>query len=285
MDLPDDDRLQRAVIELGEPETLFRVNHGRFLAKLTVGVVLVLYGLIANYLWWAHGPGTFSHIEFLFLVLPPLTGVSLLFHMYRNRGLYVLIYPNGLLRLRHGEVDSFPWHEIESVRLKVQRADTAVFTRDPDGALTACWLPIDVPTFKLWDAGLAVARFDGAEAHFAAVLSHYDSLVTEVQKRTFEALWTETRARFRAGASLPFGELEVDRTGLHHNGKLLRWRELKELVVAQGKLSLRQNGKWLPWALVDVASVPNPHLLFALADEVRRHGPPPKREPKEHPAG
>ena len=34
MDLPDDDHLQRAVIELGEPETLFRVSRGRFLAKL-----------------------------------------------------------------------------------------------------------------------------------------------------------------------------------------------------------------------------------------------------------
>jgi hypothetical protein len=279
MDLPDDDHLHRAVIELGEPEALFRISHGRFLAKLALGVLLVLYGFVANYLWWFHGPGTFGHFEVLFLLLPPISGVSILLYMYRHRGLFVLIYPSGLLRLRHGEVDSFPWHEVESVRLRVQRADAAQFTRDPDGAPTACWLPVDVPTFKLGDAGLSVVRADGVEGHFGPALSNYDALAEEVQKRTFSALWVGVRDRFRDGDRIPFGELEADRAGLRHNGKLLRWRELKELTVAQGKLSLKQGGKWLPWALVDLGSVPNPHLLFALVDEVQRLGAPPKKEP------
>lgn len=280
MDLPDDDHLHRAVVELGEPLELFRVSRGRFLAKLTVGVLLLVYGVVANYLWWVEGPGTFGHFELLFLLVPPISGGTLLLHMYRNRGLFVLIYPNGLLRLRHGEVDSFPWAEIESVRLRVQRADSAEFARDREGDLTACWLPPDVPTFKLGDAGLTVVRADGVEGHFGAALSRYDALAVEVQKRTFAALWAGVRARFRDGARVPFGELDADHDGLRHNGKLLRWRDLKDLVIAQGKLSLRQTGKWLPWALVDVAAVPNPHLLFALADEVRRLGPPPRREPK-----
>jgi hypothetical protein len=285
MDLPDDDHLHRAVVELGEPEELFRISSGRFFAKLLLGVALLLYGVVANYFWWVHGPATFGHFELLFLLVPPISGGTLLLHMYRNRGLFVLIYPTGLLRLRHGEVDSFPWNELEAIRLRVQRADAAEFARDADGELTACWLPPDVPTFKLGDAGLAVVRADGVEGNFGAALSRYDALAVEVQKRTFKALWATIRARFREGDRVPFGELDVDRDGLRHNGKLLRWRELKELVIAQGKLSLKQTGKWLPWVLVDMASVPNPHLLFALADEVRRLGPPPRKEPKEHHAG
>jgi hypothetical protein len=284
MDLPDDDHLHRAVIELGEPEALFRIGRGRFLAKLGLGVLLVLYGFVANYLWWVHGPATFGHFEILFLVVPPLSGASLLVHMYRHRGLFVLIYPNGLLRLRHGRVDSFPWHEVEGVRLRVQRADAARFARAPDGTPTACWLTADVPTFKLGDAGLTVVRGDGVEGHFGPALSRYAELAEEVQKRTFAALWAGARARFRDGRAIAFGEVEADRTGLRHNGKVLRWRELKELVIAQGKLSLKQTGKWLPWALVDMGGVTNPHLLFALADEVRRLGPPARNEPKGHPA-
>lgn len=281
MDLSGADHLERAVTELGEPEDLFHISRGRFLAKLGLGVLLVLIGIVANYLWWFQGPAAFDHFIFHLLYLVPLFGVALLIHMYRNRGLFVLVYPNGLLRLRHGEVDSFPWHEIESIRLRLTRAEGAEFTYDPDGSLLACWLPVDVPTFKLWDAGFTVIRTDGAEAHFGPALTDYEGLATEVQKRTFTALWRPLRTRFRNREHILFGELDVGPVGLSHAGKLLTWRELKELTIAQGKLSIKQSGKWLPWALLDLSGVPNPHLLFALAEEARRSPlPPPPSEPK-----
>ncbi|QJW95913.1 DUF6585 family protein [Frigoriglobus tundricola] len=269
MNLSGDDHLERAVTELGEPDALFRINGGRFLAKLALGVLLLVLGGAANYLWWVHGPATFEHFMMFVLVGLPLSGVSLLLHMYRNRGLLILVYPNGLLRLRRGEVDSFPWAEVERVRLRIQRSDVA-FARDDAGEPAACWLPVDVPTFKLGDAGVTVVRGDGVEVHFGAALSDYEALAEDVQKRTFAVLWGGVRDRFRAGDRIAFGELEADTTGLRHNGKLLPWHELKELVVAQGKLSVKQSGKWLPWALVEMGDVPNPHVLFALADEAQR---------------
>ncbi|HEY1186164.1 MAG TPA: DUF6585 family protein, partial [Gemmata sp.] len=269
MDLPDDDHLQRAHTELGDPEAFFRISPARFFTKLLLGVALLIYGAVANYIWWVHGPATFGHFELLLLVFLPLSGASLLLHMYRNRGLYILVYPTGLLRLRRGEVDSFPWDEVEHIRLKLQRVNGAEFTFDDSGAPLSCWLPVDVPTFKLWDAGLTVMRADGTEAHFGPALTDYDALAAQVQVRTFAALWPRARDRFFAGERSDFGELEVGLAGLRHNGKLLPWRELKELVIAQGKLSIKQSGKWLPWALVDVLSVPNPHVLFALVSEAR----------------
>ena len=285
MDLPDDEHLQWAHTELGEPDAFFRISRARFLTKLLFGVLLLLYGLVANYLWWVHGPATFGHFELLLLVFLPLSGATLLLHMYRNRGLYVLIYPTGLLRLRRGEVDSFPWTEIAHIQLKVQRATGAEITHDTDGTPTACWIPVDVPTFKLWDAGLTVLREDGVEAHFGSALTDYDQLAEQVQTRTFTALWPRVREQFFAGERLAFGELEVGFAGLRHNGKLLPWRELKELVIAQGKLSIKQTGKWLPWVLIDMASVPNPHVLFALVGEVQHTFSPPRREPKPDRAG
>ena len=65
MSEPSDDHLTRAQTELGDPEELFRVSRGRFLAKLAVGLSLVLFGVVANYLWWVHGPGRFGHVELL----------------------------------------------------------------------------------------------------------------------------------------------------------------------------------------------------------------------------
>jgi hypothetical protein len=283
MDLPDDEHLTRSMTELGNPEAFFRISRGRFLAKLAVGVLLLVYGVVANYLWWVHGPATFGHFEILLLIVLPLTGGGLLWHMYRQRGLFVLVYPTGLLRLRRGEVDSFPWREIDHVRLKVQRAPGVTIDRAPDGSPVACWLPADVPTFQLWNAGLSVAREDGVEAHFGPALTDYEQLAEEVQKRTFVFLWPLVWERFASGTPVAFGDLELSRTGLRHAGKFLRWADVKELAVAQGKLSIKQGGKWLPWAILDVHGIPNPHVLFALAAEAQRAPVAPIVQPKPRP--
>ena len=69
---------------------------------------------------------------------------------------------------------------------------------------------------------------------------------------------------------------------MRHIGKFLRWADVKELTVAQGKLSIKQGGKWLPWVLIDIHGIPNPHVLFALAGEARRSHVAPIVQPKPH---
>jgi hypothetical protein len=283
MDLPDDDHLHRSVTELGDPDVLFRISRTRFVAKLTIGLVLVILGIVGNYWWWVHGPATIGHFELLVLVGVPVSGVALLLHMYRQRGLYVLVYPTGLLRLQRGEVDSFPWREVDHIQLKVQRAASAETDRDPDGTLLACWLPAEIPTFQLWNASLTVAREDGVTVHFGPALSDYDLLCEEVQKRAFAHQWPLMWERFLSGLPVAFGDLEVTRNGIRHAGKFLAWRDFKEISVAQGKMSIKQGGKWLPWVVLDVHAVPNPHLLFALAAEApRAHSAGLLSQPKPH---
>ena len=267
---PADDHLHRAVTELGEPDVLFHVSPARFLAKLVVGVVLLVFGLVANYLWWVHGPAKVGHFELLLLVGLPMTGVALLWHMHRNRALHVLIYPTGLLRLRRGEIDSFPWAEVRDIRLKVQRAVSAAIQRDEFGNPVGSSLPADVPSFQLWNGGLTVAREDGVSAHFGPALSEYPRLAEEVQRRTFAAMWPGVWERFRTGHAVVFDDLELTPAGLRFALKFLAWTDVKDLAIAQNKLSIKQNGKWLPWYLKDASAVPNPHLLFALVEEARR---------------
>lgn len=265
-----DDDLSRARTELGEPESLFQVSPGWFRAKLVVAVGLLLYGVVANYLWWFHGPRNGGHFVIHFLIWPPGVGAALLWHMYRNRGLFVLLYPTGLLRLRRGEVDSFPWPEIEQVRLRLKKSENRELTRGPDGQLLAAWLAVDVPAVQIWTAGFTVVRADGREAHFGPALADYPVLAEEVQRRTFTALWPGVWAGYLAGEGIAFGVLEVTLTGIRHAKKSLPWREFKELSIAQGRLTIKQDGRWLPWALVDVGGIPNPHILFALVGEARR---------------
>lgn len=283
----DDDDFTRAVAELGDPDAVFRISRGRFLAKLWVGLGLILSGAAVGGLGFAFGVGVLAVLAKFVLTLPVL-GVILLVLMYRQRGLLVLVYPTGLLRLYRGEVASFPWNEVGEVRLKVQRAAPEV-EADDAGSPAACWLPAEAPTVEIWAAKLVVVRKDGTEATFGPALADYPRLAELVQRRTFPLLWAVARARFRAGEPVAFGDLELTPAGLRFAGplpsrkktareKFLPWKAVKEVVVAQGMLSVKA-GRWFPWLVVDISQVPNPHVLFALVGEARRLAPAPTCRP------
>ncbi len=260
---PDD--LARARQELGEPDALFQISPSWFRTKLLVGLALIAVGLLGFALWGAVGWKGF-HVFAHFVFWPLGTGVALLVNLYRQRGLFVLIYPTGLLRLRQGEVESFPWDEVAEVRLKTQKVETVVLVRGPDGVPVGCWLPAEVPSAQVWTAGLTVVRVDGAAVHFSPVLAGYAELAEEVQRRSFPPLWRDAVGRFNDGRMLAFGKLEVSLLGIHFAGKVLPWPEFGKLTVAQGGLTVAHKRKWLPFALVKpAAEVPNPHVLFALA--------------------
>lgn len=266
----ENDHLARSVLELGEPEALYRVQPRRFFAKLGLGLALLALGALGNYWWWVHGPATFGHLELLILVVLPLMGATLLWHMYRHRGLHVLFYPTGMLRLIRGEVDSFPWTDILMVHFKVQKAAEPQFSRRADGTLVACWLPVEIPIFKIWDSGLTVTRSDGVSVHLGPVLSDYDRLAKDLQRRTFATLWPAVLEHFRAGMPLLFDDVELSSAGITTEKKFLTWRQVGDVVISQGKLSIKQKGKWLPWRVKDLGMMPNPHVLLALITEGKR---------------
>jgi hypothetical protein len=274
---PDD--LARAREELGEPAALFQVNPTWFRTKFGVALLLILVGIGGIGVLVVFGMKAF-HALFHFILWPILTGSALLVNLYKQRGLFVLIYPSGLLRLRRGEVESFPWDEIAEVRLKTQRVESVVLVRGPNGEVLGCWLPAEVPDLQVWNAGLTVVRADGASAQFSPVLAGYAELAEEVQRRTFQPLWADAIGHFRDGRTLAFGKLEVSLLGLHHGGKLLRWADVEKLTVAQGSLAVAQKRKgWLPWATVKgAAEIPNLHILFALAAYATEDHPVPDPE-------
>jgi hypothetical protein len=272
---PDD--LARAREELGEPERQFHINPAWFRGKLILGLLLVAGGLSLVGVFWALG---WKGVHVLHWVIWPLVaGIGLLVNLYKQRGLFVLVYPTGLLRLQRGEVESYPWAEVAEVRLKTQRVDGLHLVLDADGEPVGCWLPAEVPDVQVWHAGLTVVREDGATAHFSPVLAEYAELAEEVQRRSFPHLWADAADGFRDGRMLPFGKLEVSLLGVHHAGKVLPWPQVGKLTIAQGQLAVEQKGKWLPWAAVKpAADIPNPHVLFALAAYATQGHPEPEPE-------
>jgi hypothetical protein len=276
-----DNLLDRCRTELGEPDADYSSTSGRFWAKLVVGLVLLVGGVIANYVVWVHAAaaaGVFAKL----LIAPPIAGVALLWHLYRSRGLHVLLYPTGLLRLQRGVVESFPWDDITQVFLKADKA-TLMLVRDEKAAVGSAWLAVETPTFQLWNAILTVKRTDETDAKFTPAVSGYEDLVERVQRATFPPLYAAALAAVREGRPATFGPFDVTSGGLTHAGKLVPWTDLGDVSVGSKAITLKRKGKWLAWATVALDTVPNPHVFLALVEEVKsgRRAAVPRAEPTE----
>lgn len=268
-----DNLLDRVKDELGEPYATYGLGAGRFRAKLAVGLGLVVGGVaLAVGLFWS-GLAQFIGFFAKLLFLIPMSGVLLLWNLYKTRGLHVLLYPSGLLRLQRGEVESFPWGEIETLRLKADQGSIEI-VRDESGAAVECWVAVQTPLVQFWKAGLTVGRADATSAKFTPAVAGYADLVEQVQRATLPDLLARAAAQYRAGVAVAFGPLLLTWGGLGVSGKMLPWADLAEVAVAGKHLTVKRKGKWLAWATHDLEQVPNPHVFLALVDLARRSAVP-----------
>lgn len=263
-----DNLLDRCRTELGDPDADYFITSGRFWAKFIVAMVLFVGGLIGNFFFWVHGPAAMGVWLSKLLIAPPIAGIAMLWHLYRTRGLHVLLYPTGLLRLQRGIVESFPWDDIAQVTLKADKA-TLILVRDEKTAIGSAWLAVETPTFQLWNAILTVKRADEVDAKFTPALSEYEDLVERVQRATFPPLYAAALGAVRAGIPMTFGAFDVTLGGLSHTGKLAPWADIGDVSLGSKAITIKRKGKWLAWATVALDSVPNPHVFLALIEELR----------------
>lgn len=263
-DAPSDAGVALAVGRLGEPSATFAVNPVKFWGKLALGLTLILFGILVAILWFTVGPATIGHWEFHLLFWPPFLGVMLLVHLIRNRGVKVLLFPTGLLHLRPGSVESFPWDDIARVHLKAG-AGSAVFVKDGDGNLLSSWIVVPTTVIQVWNSWVQVTRTDGAAAKFTTILAEFPDLSREIQTETFARHWPTYRDGFLAGDPVQFGVLAASAEGLTLGKKKLAWADVKKITPSQKLLSIEKKGGWVPWAAVPLEQVPNPHLFYALA--------------------
>lgn len=269
-----DNLLDRCRTELGDPDADYFITSGRFWAKFIVAMVLFVGGSIGNYFFWVHGPAAMGGILAKLLIAPPIAGIAMLWHLYRTRGLHVLLYPTGLLRLQRGVVESFPWDDITQVTMKADKA-TLILVRDEKHAIGSAWLAVETPTFQLWNAILTVKRSDQVDAKFTPALSGYEDLVERVQRATFPPMYATALSAVRSGRAATFGPFDVTLGGLSHTGKLAPWADVGDVSIGSKAITLKRKGKWLAWATVALDSVPNPHVFLALVEELKRGPTPP----------
>jgi hypothetical protein len=263
------DHFHLAVSELGEPEAIYRISLPRFLFQLSLSVLLLVVGLLINYLWWVHGPQRISHLALL-LLIPPALGLVVLGRLLRQRGLMVLLYPSGLLYLCRGQALVFLWQEITEVWLRFQHLQERIVEVDGQGVRTAYILrPAVSFSDDLLSSALTLVRQDGAQVQLTPAVGGYHQLLLEVQRRTFLRLWQKTWGQFLEQGQVVFGPFVIRPDGLHWSQAFLPWEQFDGLRIRQGKLLVRQKKLWKTWRETPVNALPNLPVLWALIEELQ----------------
>lgn len=262
----------QAIAELGEPIAIFRVAPRRQTLRWVFGTLLAVFAVVANYWFWVEaGRLKFNKLIFLLLFGTPTLGVALLYAAWRDRGLAVLLYPQGVFRLHRGAVAAFPWDEITHFTLKASSPGELNKTFDPDQTPTDAYFPLDDAEGVTGSTKLTLFRADGEEEWFNASLQNFAQFARVVQREVFGREWPKALAKFVAGEAVEFAGWSVGRDGLTtpDNKEPLLWADAKEIDVEGGNVRVKKQGKWTRWAEKDLGEIPNPNVFLMLVEEAR----------------
>ena len=266
---PTADPAEVAIERLGEPDAVYAVSTGRFWAKFATGAALVVYGVAANIVAALFGFWNIDHISLLLVFAPMVTGFSLLRHLYATRGLRVLVYPTGFLRVHRDEATAFPWDDLAAVGLRAESAAPVTLTQG--SRVTDAWFALNSPVFRIGNAGVILIRYDGASASFSPALADYDELAERAQRATFRHLFPEVWSHLKSGGAVGLGGFTVDPEGIWVGNRNVPWANRPEVKVVGKRLNVAGGRKKVS---LDLEGVPNPHLLIGLIEAVRLEGLP-----------
>ncbi|HKI32209.1 MAG TPA: DUF6585 family protein [Gemmataceae bacterium] len=241
---------------LGEPTAVFKAGKGHLIARVAAAVStlvlgLALIGIAIAVLFvgrdWGHVPKVI------------LVGVGLIAISARNwrrlrqtRGLWVIVYPEALVRVQGETADVLSWKEIVTVC-------RASFTSSERGKSTnpARRLTLQTGTCKTFE--------------FDESLAGLSQLRELVEEHTLEHLLHPALDRYEAGEEVTFGSVRASCEGMRFGGNILPWADYDGAEVSKGVLTVTARDASRPFCKVPVRDVPNSHVLIALAEYVSRY--------------
>ncbi len=248
-ELPED--VAEKLAALGEPTAEFAVT-GRRMALLLVvaplafalGLALLVLPLVP--LFFGKQPHVHAHlfVAAAFLMVAPLVSLA---RVWRSRGLRILIYPEGMIRLRGDEATAIFWHQVSAVW---QIKNQGHWAKAVNGSLA-----------------FTIRRTDGKEIHFSDQITNLKELGKIIQRETKPGLLRRAQETMQAAGVVHFGKVRVSWEGLTCEKQYAPWSQLKEIKIEGDKLAIRREGKWLTWCAVPISEVPNVHVFMALAEQ------------------
>ncbi len=234
--------------QLGEPIAVFAVRGAGFLRKLVLAPALIGAGLTLELL--LIGVLHIHNHELLFVgVVLILSGITLVVRALRNRGLRVVVFPEGLVRLHRGEAQGLCWEEIDQV-----------WQRKNEGSNWAMRAWRGILTLKVQTA-------DGRRLTFDDSLPRLADLAQIICGETLPFLWPQAQAAWESGTPLDFGKLRISQQGLSQGKETLPWSALQKIKINGAQLLVYKKGKWTHSLNFSLSDIPNSHVLLALLEQ------------------
>jgi len=244
MDFDEPEDVFEKLAALGEPRAEFMVGSRVLLRNLILAPMLVLAGLAIEFIVFRFIGHSFELIMLgIGLVI---TGVMLVVRAYRNRGLRVLVFAEGLVRVRGEEGQAMFWEEVDTLWRKKTEGHWEV----------------------LWKGSLSylVQRADSKTIKFDDAIPRLVELGRILQQETFAYLWQRYFDAYQKGATLDFGKIRLNERGISTDTGKLAWREVQKVKFDENQAVISKKGKWGNWFQSKVSEIPNYHVCKALIE-------------------
>jgi hypothetical protein len=232
--------------QLGPATAEYRPKPSRQLINKIVGAVLAVVGVLIVFadMLQRHPSGMFV-LGAILLAL----GMWMFWTSVRDKGLQVLVFPDGLAYTARGQTEICRWDEIDAVVQQVTKHYT-------NGIYTG--------TTHLY----TVRRAGKPDLKFNDALHNVEQLGNAIQEEAYRRLLPRAIQTYNAGGVVQFGKLSVSQQGLSNGKETIPWPEVKGVELDKGVISVSRQGKWLNWASATVAQTPNIFVFTALVDSI-----------------
>jgi hypothetical protein len=254
--------IDEKIAQLGQPHSEFTTKNGVLLRRLSVASFLFVVGvgLLALHVGKLVRGEDFAGADpahaFGVATMPLIIGVMLGVLVYRNWGLRVLLYREGLVHWQGGKAHAFCWDEVAFVQ---QRKYEGTFLR-----------------YFLGKVVFTVQRSNGDNFRFDDSLIGIEQLGAILTHETLPHLFAKARIAFQAGQYFAFPPLVVSNTEIRYyvdlggmvDDKVVPWEKVLRIEFEKGKVSFFTVDSSSAWKTFRVTDLPNFHLLPSLLGEV-----------------
>ncbi len=236
---------------LGTPVAEYKPRSRRKVLNLIAGFILsvaggfaILYGAISVNVPTDDRPPVMILGGILLLI-----GWAMIESWLQTRGLSVQVFTDGLVRSQYGKSAIMRWDEIVGVW-------QAITKHYYNGIYTGT-----THTYT-------VQKADGTKTKYNDSLKNVEELGNTIQQEVTKRLLPRAVATYNSGGTVSFGKLAISPMGLAWGDKSLPWADIQGVQINKGMLSVKKQGKWLNWANIPVASIPNMLVALTLIDRI-----------------
>jgi hypothetical protein len=234
--------------ELGELLNTYRYSRSAA-TWFGIRLGLILFGgLILIVAWFAS-----SNTDIRFLVglgvLWILLSAFAIIEWRKKHSFRVSVYQDGLVYSRLREVIAIRWENITAIIRQHIRSDLH---------------GVPLGMFYTFIIQTAIGR----SFKLTNAVEDIELLGAHVEQATFLYLYLQALACYQQDAIITFGKLGISQTGLHVGKNILPWSHLRDIMIQDGSVRIRQHNKWLAWKSIAVADVKNIHVALPLIEEL-----------------